>query len=132
MFGAPIAMPSPRQPVTSAASLVLSVMTWPQVTTSGAPRLVTRRRGRRVGRLEAQLELGQRDLRRILRLLPGDEALVAAARGRSRRWSWIDPAEVRHLAGEDRLDVRLDVELAVALARRPSWRRRRPRPGRAG
>ena len=37
MFGAPMAMPSPRQPVTSAASLVLSVMTCPQVTTSGAP-----------------------------------------------------------------------------------------------
>jgi hypothetical protein len=37
MFGAPIAMPSPRQPVTSAASFVLLVMTCPQVTTSGAP-----------------------------------------------------------------------------------------------
>jgi hypothetical protein len=37
MFGAPMAMPSPRQPVTSAASFVLLVMTCPQVTTSGAP-----------------------------------------------------------------------------------------------
>jgi hypothetical protein len=35
MFGAPMTNPSPRQPVTSLATTVLWVITWPQCTVVG-------------------------------------------------------------------------------------------------
>ena len=97
-----------------AASFTLSVITWPQVTTSAAPGSVGGAGGGGVRGLEAQLELRQRDLGRILRLLPRDEGLLAAL-GVALGLVADDPAVARHRAGEDRRDVRVDVEVAVAL-----------------
>ena len=83
-----------------------------------ADRLARRSAAAGHGGHEAELELGQRHLGRVLRHLPGDERLAAALHGVALVLVADDPAVVRKLAGEDLLDVRPDVPLAVALTRR--------------
>ena len=131
MFEAPITRPSPGQLVRSLPTSVLSVSTSPQLDVgrlrAGRHRRRRRRRRRCVG-LVAELELGHRDLGRILRRLAAGEALVAALGIALVRVA--DLPAVVDAALDHRLDVGLDVPLAVALAgvgrRRPA---RSARPG---
>ena len=117
MFGAPMAIPSPRQPRTSSASLVLSVMTWPQVTTVASAGTGWRAPGGGVSAASKRSSSNGSVISGGSCGSSREAKLWSPPSGSLSTWSRMTQPWFGLGSGEDRQDVSGHVEVAIVLAR---------------